>query len=166
MKQIIFLVVTALMLVSCGGNDAGQNQENKSEYVKEGDVVVEKFVNGNPRLVRTIEKVDGVLVAVYEKEYWDDGNILKEGPLKNGKRDGTWQSFYRDGVLWSEGSFNEGAREGVSITYHPNGRKKYHGFFTNGKKSGTWKFYDEEGEFIKDVVFVDPNKTDSIVIQK
>ncbi len=155
MRNLILLLVAGLMFASCGGdmNADDEQQGNKTEYLKAGEHTVEEYANGSPRLIRTLEDVDGILVAVYEKEYWDDGNILKEGGLKNGKRHGIWKSFHRDGTLWSEGEFNEGVRQGVSIAYHPNGAKRYHGFFTNGLKSGVWKFYDENGEFLRDVSF-------------
>ncbi len=149
MKHFILFVIAAVVLASCGSNgeadNKSQDKENKSVYLKAGEQVIEEYANGSPRLVRTIEEVNGELVAVYEKEYWDDGNILKEGGIKNGNRDGAWKSFHRDGTLWSEGDFKDGIREGVTIAYHPNGNKKYHGFFTNGTKSGIWKFYDENG---------------------
>ncbi len=172
-----FLMVFALISILSACNSNQQSDKKKIGYkkpvkqeqiiIKEGDVTMEKYANGQARTVRTFKKVDGKLQAVYEKIYYKDGNLIKEGAIQNGKRDGHWKSYYRNGILWSEGDFEKGVRQGITITYHPNGKKYYKGDFTDGIKSGIWKFWDENGKFIKDVTYVSkpesnkPKKTKS-----
>lgn len=150
MKNIFVLVISLLLLASCGDGNEKAAQENTDPA---GDHIVSTYVNGNPKLVQTYEVVDGKRLAIYEKEYYEDHTILKEGRLNNGKRDGLWKSFRRDGLLWSEGNYDNGVRHGITVTYHPNGQKYYYGEYNKGLKSGVWKFYDEEGNFVKEEDF-------------
>ncbi len=138
-KVVLFLMITAIF-ASCSNGP-----EKKSIVGKE---TIKSYTNGEPQIVRDYIIDDGKRLATYEWEYYEDGNILKEGPLSaNEKRDGEWKSYYRDGVLWSKGDYNNGVREGKTITYHSNGNKYYEGQFLKAKKTGMWKFYKENGEF-------------------
>ena len=103
--------------------------------------------------------------SIYEKEYYEDGNPLKEGPIVNDKRDGRWKSYYRDGTLWSEGDYANGVREGLTKSYFPNGKLRYEGNFTNGVKSGQWNFYNENGTFEKMATFMAPGQKDTITLE-
>ncbi len=173
MRKVLMILVLLGMISACKNNESNKKAENgkdKKEQVtknknkaaaieiKEGDVVIEKYANGVSRRVQTFKKVDGKLVPVYEKVFYDDGKLNQEGPLKDGKRTGHWKSYYRDGILWSEGDFVDGVAEGTTITYYPNGKKRYEGQFKNGHKEGTWKFWNEKGEFVKNVEFVPQGK--------
>lgn len=140
MKKVILFMAVAAILAACG------NGETKKTLV--GKDVISRYTNGAVQIERDYKMIDGKRLAVYEWEYYEDGNILKEGPLSsNEKRDGEWKSYYRDGKLWSEGDYNDGVREGKTITYHPNGNKYYEGSFRRAQKTGIWKFYKENGEF-------------------
>ena len=44
-----------------------------------------------------------------------------------------------------------GVNHGKTTTWHENGEKYYEGFYTEGERSGVWKFWDENGEFIKEI---------------
>lgn len=159
MKNIFILVISLFILASCGNENSDSNTDNSTKQetkttqetvAPDGEHIVSTYTNGNPKITRTY-KVDGEKrTAVYEKENYEDGNLLKEGGLKNGKRDGEWKSFRRDGILWSEGFYVDGVRNGTTITYHPNGKKYYEGHYTNGSKSGNWKFYDRDGNMVKE----------------
>lgn len=158
MKRILILVFSVLVMVSCSNNDKSANNKdnkkrNKQEAAKvpspNGDEVISSYTNGEPKIVRTFKVTDGKRVAVYEKEFYDDGKILKEGKLVNGKRDGLWKSFRRDGLLWSEGYFVNGNKQGTTTAYHPNGNVYYKGDYDNGRKIGEWTFYNNKGEQVK-----------------
>ncbi len=148
----------AVLFAACGNSNSGKNLEGKE--------VIASYANGFPHLERDFKMVDGKRLAVYEREFYEDGNLLKEGPLSSEEqRDGNWKSYYRDGVLWSEGDFNNGVREGKTITYFANGNKYYEGQFLNGTKSGAWKFWNEKGEFVNEIHF-DKGKRAEITIDK
>ena len=114
--------------------------------------VVESYPDGATHVEKDYSTIDDNKLYVYEREYYKDGKILKEGALnEKGRRDGVWKSYYRDGEIWSEGYFTNGRREGIAITYFTNGNKYYEGFYVKSKKSGIWKFWNEQGEFVKEV---------------
>ena len=160
MKNILILAISLFVLASCSNNasnkdDGKVSTENTITKVSDsnGEHVISSYANGTPKIIREYKTEGEQRVAVYEKENYEDGKLLKEGGLKNGKRHGLWKSYRRDGILWSEGDYNEGVRNGITITYHPNGKMYYQGEYTNGKKSGKWTFYNNEGQVVKEENF-------------
>ncbi len=164
MKKVLIIFTLIGILAACNSNggkkETAQNKPAKQEHIKikEGDVVVEKYASGINRKVQTFKKINGTLQPIYEKTFYDDGKLSQEGSLQNGKREGHWKSYYRDGTLWSEGDFEKGVAEGITITYYPNGKKRYEGQFKNGQKTGVWKFWNDKGEFVKNITFVPKGK--------
>lgn len=144
MKKYIGFIISIVIFISCNSAD-----ESKNNTVKNDEVVISKYINEQPQIIRKYEVKDSVRTYVYEMEYYENGNLLKEGALKNNKRNGTWKSYYKDGTLWSEGEFIDGIMEGNTKSYHQNGQIRYTGSFEDGKKSGEWRFYDENGELLE-----------------
>ena len=145
MKKLLLFAIIGLVTISC------VNKEEKKKNI-EGKEIISRYTNGTAEIEREYKIIDGKRAAVYEWEYYEDGNKLKEGALsKNEKRDGNWKAYYRDGKLWSEGDYSDGVRQGKTITYHSNGNLYYIGKFNKAQKSGIWKFYDENGEFDYDI---------------
>lgn len=156
MKTIFALFLSLTVLVSCSHENPNNktsktNNTSQNNYKADGEEVISTFPNGAQKLVQSYVITNGQRVVIYEKENFENGNISKEGGIKNEKRHGLWKSFRPDGLLWSEGNFEEGLRDGIAKTYHPSGKKYYDGFYTKGKKSGLWKFYDEVGLLVKEV---------------
>lgn len=138
---------------------ACDNNSNKEKSLV-GKEVISRYTNGAAQIERDYKMIDGKRLAVFEWEYYEDGNILKEGPLgATEKRHGTWKSYYRDGILWSEGGFTNGLRQGITVTYHPNGKKYYEGQYNKAQKSGVWKFFKENGEFDYEIDYDSRAKT-------
>jgi len=159
MNRIILILVIAVLATACGNSSSG----NKPI---EGTETISSYANGTPQIERDFELVDGKRLAVYEREYYEDGNLLKDGPLSiHEKRDGLWKSYYRDGVVWSEGEYADGIREGKTVTYFANGNKYYEGQFVKAQKSGVWKFYNEQGEFVNETTY-DPEQNAAVTIEK
>lgn len=159
MNKVFFILMIAALATACGNSNSG----NKS---LEGTEIISSYANGFTQIERDYKLVDGKRLAVYEREYYEDGNMLKEGPLSiREKRDGLWKSYYRDGVVWSEGEYVDGIREGKTVTYFANGNKYYEGQFVRAQKSGLWKFYNEQGEFVNETIYDLENKT-AITVDK
>ena len=61
---------------------------------------------------------------------------LRNGSIKNGKKEGAWVSYYSNGQLKSKGNYENGKREGAWISYHTDGNviKEFSGTFKNGVK--------------------------------
>jgi antitoxin component YwqK of YwqJK toxin-antitoxin module len=159
MNRILILLLFAFLITSCGDGKI------KKVRLENDEQVLEYYANGSPRIVRVVKMKDGKYDFEYEKEYYEDGNLLKEGPIVNNKRDGRWKSYYRDGTLWSEGDYANGEREGLTKSYFPNGALRYEGNFTKGVKSGQWNFYNENGTFEKMATFMAPGEKDTITLQ-
>ena len=72
--------------------------------------------NGNGELNKEVkfEKIDknNKLAFVFR-----DGVLVEKGVLKNGKREGVWQSFNENGTLLTEASFSNGEKNGVWVIY-------------------------------------------------
>lgn len=146
MNKVVLISIVAIFFAAGNSCNSGNSLE--------GTEVLSSYANGTPQMERDYKMIDGKRLAVYEREYYEDGNLLKEGRLSSAeKRDGYWKSYYRDGVLWSEGNYIVGIREGKTITYFANGNKYYEGQFAKAKKVGVWKFWTEDGKFDKEIDF-------------
>ena len=86
-------------------------------------------------------------------EYHPNGVLKTKGLLKNGKRTGTWTSYFVSGKVQSESKFDKGKLNGKTATYYPNGNVQYMGLYIGGKKDDLWFFYHEDGALEKDVLF-------------
>ncbi len=140
MKKLVIILMIASVFAAC-------DSSNKEKSLTGKDVIT-RYTNGMAQIERDYEMIDGSRIATFEWEYYEDGNVLKEGPLgASEKRHGSWKSYYRDGTLWSEGDFANGLRQGITVTYHDNGNKYYEGQYNKAQKSGVWKFFNKEGEF-------------------
>ncbi|HEY9113565.1 MAG TPA: hypothetical protein VIN10_02630 [Bacteroidales bacterium] len=143
MKKILLFLMVLSVFNAC---DSGEGKIKKVK-VSSDEMVLESYANGSPRIVRFFKEKDGKSDFEFEKEYYEDGNLLKEGPIIDNAKNGLWKSYYRDGTLWSEGMFVKGKRDGAIKSYYPNGKLKYEGTFKMGEKAGQWNFYKEDGTF-------------------
>jgi antitoxin component YwqK of YwqJK toxin-antitoxin module len=152
MKKIIIAILSVTFLISC------ENEGPKDVKLDDNEKVVTSFANGAPQIVRELKKSDTGVESVYEKEYYEDGNILKEGPIDNNQRHGYWKTYYRNGNLWNEGYYDHGVRQDSITGYYPDGELKYIGVFDKGQKTGTWLFYDEQGKLKENKVYMKPGE--------
>lgn len=148
MNKIIVFVLGMVFLASCDG--VGPNKVS----VSSNEEVIVSFADGSPQVVRTFEVVGEEKVPVYEKEYYEDGNILKEGAISENKRNGEWKAYYRNGQLWNTGTYVLGVRNDSIIGYYTDGTLKYKGVFDMGEKTGTWLEYNEQGELTDNKVYM------------
>ena len=120
----LFLVA---MLASC------------SEKLREE--VVSTFDNGQPAKIYYYNKENQ---CVLEKDFYETGALMMEGPLVDRLRNGEWTSYFPDGKVQSTGLFKDGIRFGPSKVYHENGHLWMDGHYTDDHKCGEWIFYDEQ----------------------
>jgi hypothetical protein len=86
--------------------------------------------------------------AQIEKKYYSNTTILKEtGNLKNGLKDGIWETYYENGKLETVGNYAEGENKGEWKVYFDNGQLAAVGNYTSTKfpTPETWKFYTKDG---------------------
>ena len=151
-KKLILFLAVGFVIASCGNDGPKEVKIGKKEKV------VSAFANETPQIVREFENKDGTPIAVYEKEYYEDGNLLKEGPIINNKRHGDWKTYYRSGKIWSEMTFYEGMLDDTIKGYYTNGNLKYQGLYNNGQKTGVWLTYDEDGNLKENKVYMQPGE--------
>jgi len=99
---------------------------------------------------------EGDTVYIYQKIFYKDGALQMEGNLLDGKREGTWRSYFPDSSVWSETTFKAGITNGPTLTNYSNGQLRYKGEYTDGVESGEWFWYDSLGGLYEQKNF-DPN---------
>jgi len=152
MKKLIIFLMAGIIVASCS------NDGPKKVQLSDKEKVITSFANGEPQIVRQFEDVEGTPEATYQKEYYDDGNLLKEGPILNNKRHGYWKTYYRNGKLWNESTFSDGMLIDTIKGYYTDGQLKYQGIYKNGQKTGVWLFFDEEGKLTDNKVYMQPGE--------
>ena len=73
----------------------------------------------------------------------DEG--LARGSIKNGKKEGYWETYWENGQLFIKGSFKNGKKEGSWELYWDNGRLFKKGNYKNDFKEGYWEDYNRDG---------------------
>lgn len=109
---------------------------------------------GSTVVVETDEDLIERMPNMYREYYPGKKQLKMTGPLDNdGKRHGTWESFFENGVKNSVTYYVNGVRQGHSVVYYQNGQVFYIGEYTDDEKSGLWKTYNEKGELVSEDEF-------------
>lgn len=135
MKNVITLLLILTLFIGCT-----TKEESSTE-------------NLNISITSPTKITDGEVI-----EYHKNGVVKIKGTLKNGKREGQWQSFFENGSLQSENKYVKGILSGKTAAYYPNGNLNYVGLYINDLKDGVWYFYLENGTLDKEVVFKEGEK--------
>ncbi len=126
--KLFFYFITIALISSCSLNET----KEKPEYIQE-------------KPTNTASSNTGI-----HKEYYPNGQLRITGELNNdGKKEGTWTSYFENGKKNSESVFKDGINNGYSMVWYPNGNIRYFGDYLEGRRSGSWTFYNEEGEVTK-----------------
>ena len=120
MKNVLITFFTVLF---CLTSSVGWSL-TKDDLVRRGGIFYKKF--SNVPFTGTI-----------------DGKI--QGSFKNGKRDGSWITYWDNGQLMYKGNWKNGLEEGSWVHYHPNGLLWKKGKYKYGKKEGSWVGYFDDG---------------------
>lgn len=106
------------------------------------------------------------------KEFYENGNIKRVCEYKyvvigsGGGKHGFYKEYYKDGSIKVEGSYRDDVKDGRWVTYHKSGEVESDGYhikeksyneygeqYANirkgGSKNGTWKYFDDNGQLIK-----------------
>ena len=90
------------------------------------------------------------------KEFNKHAVLVAEGEYVNSRKHGTWREYYdHTGTLMIEENYQHGAPHGTFTSFHPNGNVLSHGEFVNGERQGFFRVYDEEGNHVRNLYFVD-----------
>lgn len=151
---------------------------SEQNYSK-GDLQAYKCFNEAGRLLKEAKKEKGV---IHLCSYTEQGQMLQEGDLLNGERDGIWKfyfpngklkatetyvkgslegpfkNYHRNGKISSEGVCKDGEKEGLEKTYHLNGTLSGLGFYKEGKLNGFEEEYNQFGVLVSSIYWLDGNQ--------
>jgi antitoxin component YwqK of YwqJK toxin-antitoxin module len=90
------------------------------------------------------------------KEFNKHAVLIAEGFYVNNKKHGVWREYYdQTGTLMIEEEYKHGIQHGRYASFHPNGQLFSEGNFLDGLRQGHFKVYDEDGNNIRNLFFVD-----------
>lgn len=118
--------------------------EVKELFWKPNFVVEEYYPGGEIKLryyVNEEGKKDGSFIT-----YYKNGNKQSESRYKNGKLDDLWMRWYSDGNPEAKGYYKNGMGDGLWSNWYPNKNLKSEGHFKNGDKDGVWMEYYPNGD--------------------
>lgn len=75
---------------------------NQSE--KTNEIIVEKFNNGNIKIKRQLTSMNDTTNFIY-LEYYENGQLMRSGPMKDSIIYGQWKFYYDNGKLKEQGTF-------------------------------------------------------------
>lgn len=89
------------------------------------------------------------------KEFNKHGVLIAEGSYVNNKKHGIWREYYdHNGAMMIEENYDCGISHGRYASFHPNGQILSEGQFYHGSRVGYFKIYDEQGNNIRNLHFV------------
>lgn len=138
----VLLPIVLLLMASCGdGADGGTpTTADTTGAAAHADSLRQKAIADSLR--------DGYHV------YKDPaGRALMEGRLQGGRREGVWTSYLPNSRVQSRNVYENGVLNGITTVFHENGVLYYSGTQRKGKPFGEWKFYDNQGNLAKTVVY-------------
>lgn len=135
--------MTIMLVTACGEEPAVEDHT---------DVPVNDSVDtadsGDEHVVEAGESFDNMGFKTEELMLWPNGNVRIMGRYVEGKRDGTWVSYFETGIKNSENEYRLGEKHGKSAVWYESGELYYIGYYENNEKKGIWKFYDENGTLV------------------
>ncbi|MCF8302400.1 MAG: hypothetical protein K9I94_03920 [Bacteroidales bacterium] len=140
----------------------GELQEDAQEVV-DLEIITDYYPDGSVKTVGTYK--DGVPQGIrreYDKEgnisqayIFKNGQIIGEGIIKeNGKKNGSWVSYYQNGKIKARGTYDDNVKVGKWTYYYPNGQVEQTGRYNNkGKPDGDWTWYYQSGNVLREESF-------------
>jgi antitoxin component YwqK of YwqJK toxin-antitoxin module len=97
------------------------------------------------------------------KEFNKYAILISEGIYVNDKKHGCWREYYdHTGSLMIEETYENGTQHGAYTCFHPNGHVWSMGYFNNGLREGYFRTYDEQGNCVKNILFISNNQIEDI----
>lgn len=88
------------------------------------------------------------------KEFNKQAILVSEGHYQHDLKHGSWKQYYETGELLIEETYHQGTLHGRYASYHMNGKLFSEGRYQHGKREGFFNVYDESGNQIKRLLFV------------
>jgi hypothetical protein len=167
MNRTIFIIIglsLCLSILILNKYAFDEKEENQNLYLgKDGLLYIagtDKLFNGifkdTANFIIEFNVVNGVKNGIF-KTYFLNGQLEKEGYIKNNKNFGEWRYYYENGQLETVGNFDENIPEGQWRSFYNTGIIKILGTYKNGKQHGAWEYYDLNGNMINIFYYEDGN---------
>lgn len=150
-------LLAGIIIVLIAGACSSKNDDISSPKAKKKEVDLQNIHHVQMGIddtiqLKSIENQDQVENGEIILSY-PDGKLKAKGLLKDGKKEGLWESYHSNGNKWSSTFYVKGKANGHSITYYKNGKIHYKGEYEDGQRTGKWEFYDEQGELQREEEF-------------
>jgi len=122
-------------------------QLNIKPMTKELTPHIEYHPNGNV-YIKGQKNFVGQREGLWEY-FWNNGNIERRIPYKEGKRDGIAESFYEDGNIRRRIPYKEGKMDGIEEWFDKQWNIKARIPFKEGKEDGIAERFDEQGNIVE-----------------
>jgi antitoxin component YwqK of YwqJK toxin-antitoxin module len=89
------------------------------------------------------------------KEFNKHAVLIADGFYVDSNKHGTWREYYDEtGTIMIEENYRLGVQHGRYASFHPNGQLLSEGQFSYGLRQGYFKVYDEQGNNIRNLFFI------------
>jgi antitoxin component YwqK of YwqJK toxin-antitoxin module len=90
------------------------------------------------------------------REFNKHAVLIAEGIYLSNKKHGTWCEYYdHTGTIMITETYQHGIQHGPYASFYPSGQVCSQGQFINGRREGMFKVYDEQGNNIRNLLFID-----------
>jgi antitoxin component YwqK of YwqJK toxin-antitoxin module len=114
-------------------------------YIAGTDQLYNGIITDTANVIIEFAVVNGVKNGSF-RTYFLNGQIEKEGFIKNNKNVGEWKYYYENGQIETMGYFHENIPYGQWKSYYKNGNLKTIGIYRWGKQQGAWEEYYQDGK--------------------
>lgn len=90
----------------------------------------------------------------WTEERGENGNVIAEGVIELGRREGLWREFFEDGELRRSLTYQGGIEHGPLREYESGGTRIANGSYSHGARHGGWKEWHPNGEQSRSAVYV------------
>lgn len=165
-SYLILPFLFALSVIVCLASCSESPKQKKTEIKFDAEIYDE---NGN-LFTGTRKGTVGSKVIEYEvvngkkhgsfKTYYENGNPEMEGQIKENKNEGLWKYYYENGTLESEGNFQDDRIEGKWYWYYPTGSLREISEYQDGVRNGKIIMYDSTGTVIEEKLYKDGSEVE------
>ena len=150
---LLLFILLSLSIPSFGETMDDLVKRNGLYYKKFTDVPFTGEVEGNKQGSFKDGKKEGSWAT-----YWDNGQLRSKGAYKNGTKDGFCQFYWMYGRIRDEGSFKNGTKHGMWVGYwEKNGSLQYEQNYKNDQED-SYKFYWENGQLGTEGIYLNGQK--------
>ncbi len=101
-----------------------------------------------PQEPELVQDASGRIIEGVSKNFYDNGTLRNEVPVKEGKRNGVAREYYENGQLAAEIEYKEDVKDGWSKWYYQDGILYQEAQFVSNQKEGIEKKYYNTGELM------------------